>query len=162
MLIINLNFTQGREMYSRFRQILKDRRAIRDATNWDHRKRSVLEQKKRLQEQYRNLYVSLPEVDQMSLVLDLIQHLADSAGVQLDQIRPANPLRAINHDELPFEVELSGTYPDICHFIHQIETSSYLMKIKDLTVTKLDSEQPFLHTELGFQVIVLREKPDTL
>ena len=62
---------------------------IADVETWDTEKVRIGHHKRMLRVRYEALYVSLPQSDQMSVILSELQQVADSVGVRLTHIRPA-------------------------------------------------------------------------
>lgn len=147
---------QGAANYQRLQQHQANLQAV---AQWPSLRTQVQVQRAALQRRYADLYVSLPQHDDMASVLEVLQTKAREVGISLRHVRPGPRATHARYDALPFDLELSGTYHRMVQFLASIEQSRYLFKVVSLAVeapAPSASAQP-LEGTLVLQVSTLKE-----
>ena len=111
-----------------------------------------------LEERLAGLYVSLPRSDQISSLVQVFQESAELVGVGLQEIRPTERTAFAGYDALPFQVVLQGTFHEIALFIHRIEQSSYIIKVRQVQLQRAAISSNRLRADVSLDVIVLKEQ----
>ena len=114
--------------------------------------------RQQLQERLADLYVSLPRSDQLSTLIQVLQESADAVGVGLQEIRPTERTAFAGYDALPFQVVLQGSFHEIALFIHRIEQSSYVIKVRQVQFQRASISSNQLRADVSLNVIVLKEQ----
>ncbi|MDX1545802.1 MAG: type 4a pilus biogenesis protein PilO [Rhodothermales bacterium] len=130
---------------------------IASMARWDEERQALSHRKRRLQQRFAALYVSLPRSDQMSTLLQVLQESASAAGVDVRHVRPAEHARFATYDELPFAVEVTGDFHALGAFINRIEQSPYVIKLKGFEIRR-PAVAARLHATLSLSVIALHEQ----
>lgn len=133
-------------------------RKVASAAQWEVEKTHLQVRRLYLQQYFEDLYVSLPKSDQMSVILQVLQERAGEREVMLRQVRPAARVAHAGYDELPFWVELQGSFHGIGAFIDRIERSQYLIKVTDLEIRGEPVPHGDLQAAVSLRVIILKEK----
>lgn len=138
-----------------------DEGTLSAVATWPQERMRVQAQRRHLEARFAQLYVSLPRSDQMSTILEVLQTHALETTVSIKQVRPGDRLAHANYDDVPFELELQGSFHALSRFVHRIEQSQYLMKVMALTIDPAKAptpDAPLLGT-LSLQVSILKEHP---
>lgn len=117
--------------------------------------------RRRLQERLADLYVSLPRSDQISGLVQVFQESAELVGVGLQEIRPTERTTFAGYDALPFQVVLQGSFHEIALFIHRIEQSSYVIKVRQVQLQRASISSNRLRADVSLNVIALKEQQGT-
>ncbi len=131
---------------------------IASVANWEVEQIQLSARKRLLQQRFATLYVSLPRSDHMSIILEVLQESADAEQVDPRQVRPTERVSFASYDELPFQVELHGTFHAIGAFINRMEQSPYVIKVKQLEMERSSTSPKTLVAELLLSVIILKEQ----
>lgn len=129
---------------------------IAAVATWERQEKTLDVRRQHLQQRLDRLYVSLPQGDQMSAVLQVFQSQADASGVRLQRIQPDERMVFENHDELPLHIELTGRFHALETFIHATETSAFLIKVKKVALQRASPTSPALEATLLGHVILLK------
>lgn len=144
-------------LWGQYQTVQADQRRIKAVDTWAAEKVRIGQRRRMLKARYDRLYVSLPHIDQMSLIVRTLQQQADSVGGTLTHIRPGERIQHATFDELPLQVELAGTFHAVGAFVRQVESSRYLIKVDALTLSAPDAWPGPLHAVLTLHLILLKE-----
>ena len=144
--------------YGLYRTWKQHEARIASVTNWGVEQVQLNARKRLLQQRFAALYVSLPRSDHMSIILEVLQESADAEQVDPRQVRPTERVSFASYDELPFQVELHGTFHAIGAFINRMEQSPYVIKVKQLEMERSSTSPKTLVAELLLSVIILKEQ----
>lgn len=137
----------------------KDRQErLASVDSWHDRELEVQTRREMLQRRFADLYVRMPEHNQMSAILQVVQSNADSAGVAVRRIEPGQRSTFVNYDEVPFRVVLRGSYREVGTFLSRLERSSYVIKVNALQVRRASPDEEGLEGEASLSVIILKEQ----
>lgn len=131
---------------------------IASVANWEVDQLRLAAKKRLLQKRFATLYVSLPKSDHMSIILQVLQESIDAQQIDLKEIRPTERTSFANYDELPFQVELRGTFHQIGAFVGRIEQSPYVIKVKQFELKRAAATSETLTAQLMLSVIILKEQ----
>ena len=131
---------------------------IVSVANWEVEQVQLSAKKRLLQQRFATLYVSLPRSDHMSIILEVLQESADAEQVNSRQVRPTERTAFASYDELPFQVELHGTFHALGAFINRIEQSPYVIKVKRMAFERSSPSSEMLVADLLLSVIILKER----
>ncbi len=152
----------SQELWPRAKQVISDYYAwqqnlqkISDMQDWENRSMLLTKKTARLEEQVQELYISIPNNDQMSVILDCLQQSSRGINLTLQQIKTADPITFDSHLEQPIHVVASGHFHDVGVFIDRVEKSPYLIKVASMKVSRTGSLKDALIAELDLNAIVL-------
>ena len=94
----------------------------------------------------------------MSIILEVLQESADAEQVDSRQVRPTERTSFASYDELPFQVELQGTFHALVAFINRIEQSPYVIKVKQLEFGRSSAASEIVVADVLLSVIILKEQ----
>ena len=114
--------------------------------------------RRQLQEHLADLYVSLPRSDQVSRLVQVFQESAAFIGVRLQEIRPTERTAFEGYDALPFQLVLQGSFHETTLFVHRIEHSSYIIKVRQVQFQRTSISSNQLRADISLDVIVLKEQ----
>ena len=146
------------EVGAQYQAVQTDRARIAEVVTWEREKVRIVQHRRMLRERYDHLYVSLPHIDQISVIVRTLQQHADSAGGVLTHIRPGERLQYANFDALPLEVELDGTFHSITTFVKQVESAQYLVKVNAITLSAPTHWPGPVHAVIMIHLILLKEE----
>lgn len=144
--------------YAAYEAWQRQEATIASMARWAEERQALSHRKRRLQERFAALYVSLPRSDQMSILLQVLQESADAAGVTVRHVRPAEHVRFAAYDELPFAVEVAGGFHALGAFISRIEQSPYVITLDGFEIRRPAVTAARLHATLSLSVIALHEQ----
>lgn len=142
--------------YRSFQDWQRQRERIQSAAEWESQLARLEDEKQRLQRRLDSLFVSLPEGDRMSVVLDVVQKHAERGGIELRQVRPRAKVTFDTYEELPLDVVLTGRYHSIARFVDRIEQSQYLMKVDEVALRSEDMLSDTLQVQIRLNLVTLR------
>lgn len=108
----------------------------------------------KLTERYEELSRKIPSELSSSEVNRQINDLIQAAKLRSIERKPLPEENIGILDEIPYELNLSGTFNDIGQFIYLISTSERVMLIKSFT---LDPSEPY-NGQIGFRVVMAAYK----
>ncbi|MEM9664652.1 MAG: type 4a pilus biogenesis protein PilO [Bacteroidota bacterium] len=125
--------------------------------SWEAQQAELEGQYEQLKERFANLYIDLPNSDQMSVILGLLQEASQAENVRLKQVRPETRVLHDTHDQIPLAVSVQGAFGSISAFLNRIERSHYLVKVVALRFEQATPEGTVLDAEIDLSVIILKE-----
>ncbi|MEX2345039.1 MAG: type 4a pilus biogenesis protein PilO [Balneolaceae bacterium] len=130
---------------------------IASVSNWENQLNQLNNQQKELEHFFSKIYVSLPDDDQMSAIINQIFNEAGAAHIQLNQMRPAEQTEFESHIQIPVAITLMGTYHEIGRFVNAIEQSDYLMKVDEIEIRAEQETGTPLAGQILIKVIILKK-----
>lgn len=152
---------RSQALYQLFQDLRTQRERVASVDTWQAEQFQIKQRRSFLETRFADLYVSLPKSDQMSIILQVLHQSALEAGITLQQVRPDDRIAYANYDELPFEVDCEGSFHGIGAFANAIEQSRYLMKVRQLRITRTPTEVDLLEGSLTLSVIILKDQNGT-
>ena len=130
---------------------------IASASNWENRLDQLNDQHKELESFFSKIYVSLPDDDQMSAIVNHVFNEAEAVDLKLNQMRPAARIEEESHIQIPLAITLRGNYHQIGRFVNAIELSNYLMKVDEIKIREEREPGAPLVGEILIKVIILKK-----
>lgn len=148
--IIWPDFQQVLASYS---YLQKQREQATAADNWEFKLAEYKGQQKELDEFISKLFVSLPEEDQMSSIVDLIVGHSKSTGLNIRTMRPLEREVFDTYTVIPLALSLRGSYHETGAFVNKLEKASHLVRLKNVTM-KAGNEIPVRDLSVSIELTV--------
>lgn len=134
----------------------KQEEKIASVSDWKSQLNRLNARQEKLEAFFSEIYVSLPDDDQMSAIVNQVFNEAEATGIWLNQMRPAKRVEFESHIEIPITVTLKGTYHETGQFVNAIEQSGYLMKVDEIEILSEEMDAPLM-SRLLIKVIILKK-----
>ncbi len=123
-------------------QICKSKKKqITTAENWKFKLADYEGKQAGLDRFISELFISLPEEDQMSSIIDLIVHHSKSTGLTIQTMQPHDREEFDTYTVVPLKLGMKGSFHEAGIFINKLEQDSHLVEIKKIAM-KADDKQP--------------------
>ena len=85
---------------------------------------------------------SVPLREMESYVIQTLDRISARHDVELMGVRPREPGRVLMFDELPYDVEVMGSYVDLCGWLQDMETELRPMVVNSYEFERKNSAEP--------------------
>lgn len=147
---------RARSAYASYRAWQQKEARIRSAQHWKRQLRRLRGEQKKLRRRLDSLFVRVPEGDQMSSLLTVLQKHARHAGVSLRRVQPQARTVHASYEELPLSVALTGRYHSIARFVDRVERSRYLMRVERMLLRAERMVSDTLRAQVRLSLVTLR------
>lgn len=149
---------RAQSAYQSFQTWQEQEERIQSAEEWESQLARLKEEQRRLEQRLDSLFVTLPQGDRMSVVLNVLQRHANRTGVTLRHVQPQARIRYETWEELPVDIALAGGYHSIAGFLDRIERSKYLLRVERIGLETEDMLSDTLQTQIRLNLVTLRER----
>jgi type IV pilus assembly protein PilO len=120
-------------------QVAQLTREVEPLRPFRERVRALEADNKQLENQLANLQRIVPDEKEVDNFVRLLQTEASTAGVQFRRVTAKEPVTQQYYVEVPFEIELDGTYFDVLQFYDRLGRVERITNVSDLRMGGLQS-----------------------
>lgn len=160
LLIANYLLPKLETTIAMYHKLQNQKEQISSVQNWQNQLDDLRKQKDHLETYFSDVYVGLPDDNQMSTIVEEIFDKAQKADIRLSRIRPFNREEHDSHTLIPINIEAEGSYHRVSRFINEMEQSKYLIKVLECNLRSGEEEISQLQSEILVHVIILRGSRD--
>lgn len=88
----------------------------------------------------------------MASVMAKLSQRSAAGHVQISAFRPQKPVVVQNMSELPFTVQISGTYPTVLRFLNGLDTPENKMALRSIQIASADGATSAVNATAGLSV----------
>lgn len=152
-------FQQTWTLYETLKQ---KKEQVASVQNWESRLTYLQSQQDKLNKYLSRILHTLPENEEMSTIIDHIFSQAQETNVKIMQMKPGTSINEDSHSEIPISITVNGGYHALGMFVNKIESSEYLIEVRQLKVESPGSLSKQLKAKIMLNVILLKRKANNI
>lgn len=137
-LVLYMLWPQLQQVSASYASLQQNQQKVESAANWEVKLANYKETEEKLEAFISNLFVRLPDEDQMSSIVAFLNWYSKESGVVIRRMRPIERGHFEGYTVLPLVIELEGNHHQVARFLNELEQSSYLVTIRKVNMKAPD------------------------
>jgi Tfp pilus assembly protein PilO len=155
MALTRLVFPIGSVLWESWSEEMEKASILKEASGATGKLKELSAGNKALAAELRSTKAFVPREKRLSEILRLMEEASHASGLSITNIQTQNEIPGKNYDEIPFTLSIAGTFHQAGMFINRLETSSLVVKCREVSLKTSRNKTGDLEGGLQISLFVL-------